>query len=426
MTAMSVTGSVTPPSPSHDSRLASQVAGLRSAAAVRERCEMVHRWVADGHSAHFTLDASRLDAVADYVADVTREAYPNLDIPYHSRWRHFSAGGIDRWKEVAESVGVHPLERARMAVDLVTVSVLVDAGAGHAWRYRELATGRSFTRSEGLAIASLDMFRAGAFSSASDRAYRVDDAALAQIDAATLARHFQADGGNPLVGLETRSALLRRLGGALAERADLFGRAPARPGNVVDYFVSIAGGNAISAATVLTTLLESLASIWPSGLTLRGVPVGDAGRHCAVRTGDDTDGIVPFHKLSQWLTYSLIEPLAAAGLNVERLDELTALPEYRNGGLLIDLGAIRLRTGIDPQLPRDVHSELIVEWRALTVALMDSLLDLVRDKLALNSTFTLPQMLQGGTWSAGRKIARALRPPEGPPPISVAADGTVF
>jgi hypothetical protein len=195
---------------------------------------------------------------------------------------------------------------------------------------------------------------------------------------------------------------------------------------VVDHFVSIASGNAIPAATVLATLLESLASIWPSGLTLRGIPIGDAGRHRAVRTGDDTDGIVPFHKLSQWLTYSLIEPLAAAGLNVERLDELTALPEYRNGGLLIDLGAIRLRTGIDPQLPRDVHSELIVEWRALTVALMDSLLDLVRGKLALNSTFTLPQMLQGGTWSAGRKIARALRPPQGPPPISVAADGTVF
>jgi hypothetical protein len=145
-----------------------------------------------------------------------------------------------------------------------------------------------------------------------------------------------------------------------------------------------------------------------------------------VRTGDDTDGIVPFHKLSQWLTYSLIEPLAAAGLNVERLDELTALPEYRNGGLLIDLGAIRLRAGIDPQLPHDVHSELIVEWRALTVALMDRLLDLVRDRLALGSAFTLPQMLQGGTWSAGRKVAHAMRPPEGLSPISVAADGTVF
>jgi uncharacterized protein DUF1688 len=423
---MSAIGSVTPPPPSPDSKPAPELAKLRSAAAVRERCKMVHRWVADGHSPYFTLDELRLDAVADYVADVTREAYPDLEIPYHSRWRHFSAGGIDRWKELAQSVPAHPLERARMAVDLVTVSVLLDAGAGNAWRYREMGTGLSFTRSEGLAIASLDMFRAGAFSSASDRPYRVDDVALARIDAATLARHFQADGANPLVGLDQRSALLRRLGGALAGRADLFGGAPARPGNLIDYFGSIAAGHSISAATVLTTVLESLASIWPSGLTLRGIPIGDAGRHRAVRTGDDTDGIVPFHKLSQWLTYSLIEPLAAAGLDVERLDELTALPEYRNGGLLIDLGAIRPRTKVDPQRGHDVHSELIVEWRALTVALMDRLLDLVRDKLALNATFTLPQMLQGGTWSAGRKIARALRPPEGPSPIPVAADGTVF
>ncbi|TMJ83759.1 MAG: DUF1688 family protein, partial [Alphaproteobacteria bacterium] len=120
------------------------------------------------------------------------------------------------------------------------------------------------------------------------------------------------------------------------------------------------------------------------------------------------------------------EPLEAAGLAVERLDELTALAEYRNGGLLIDLGVIRPRAAIDPRVQHDVASELIVEWRALTVVLLDTLLDLVRAKLGLDARFALPQLLQGGTWSAGRKIARALRPPEGPPPIAVAADGTVF
>src|SRR6516164_9026400 len=157
-----------------------------------------------------------------------------------------------------------------------------------------------------------------------------------------------------------------------------------------------------------------------------GCPVGDAGRHPAVRTGDATDGIVPFHKLSQWLAYSLIEPLEAAGLAVERLHELTALAEYRNGGLLIDLGAICPRAAIDPALRHDVGSELIIEWRALTVALMEPLVGLVREKLGLDSSFAMPQLLQGGTWSAGRKIAHALRPPNGPPPIAVEADGAVF
>ena len=403
---------------------APELARLRTAAAVRERCGMVQRWVADGRSPHFVLDQSRLEAVADYVADVTRAAYPDLVIPYHSRWRHFSAGGIDRWSKLAARSGADPIERARRAVDLATVSVLLDAGAGDAWRYREQAT--SFARSEGLAIASLDMFRAGGFSSAANDRPRVDHIALESIDGATLARHFQVDAGNPLVGLEQRSALLRRLGAALAERADLFGPAPARPGNLVDYFLSIADGKRLPASTVLATLLQGLASIWPSALVVDGFAVGDAGMHPAVRTGDQTDRIVPFHKLSQWLTYSLLEPLEHAGLAVERLDELTALPEYRNGGLLVDLGVIRSRQAIDPRLRHEVSSELIVEWRALTVALMDPVVDLVRAKLGLGAAFTMPHMLQGGTWSAGRKIALALRPPDGPSPLPVAADGTVF
>jgi Protein of unknown function (DUF1688) len=302
--------------------------------------------------------------------------------------------------------------------------VLLDAGAGEHWRYRE--GGLSFARSEGLAVASFDMLRAGAFSCDPDRPWRVDSIALAKIDAATLARHFQVDAGNPLIGLEQRSALLRRLGTALADRADLFGRAPARPGNLVDHFLATAPDRRMSASRLLATLLEGLCSIWPSALMVDGYPVGDAGRHPAVRTGDDSDGIVPFHKLSQWLAYSLIEPLKAAGLAVERIDELTALAEYRNGGLLIDLSVIRPHTPIDPRLQHDVASELIVEWRALTVVLLDALLDPVRAKLGLDASFAMPQLLQGGTWSAGRKIARALRPPQGPPPIAVAADGTVF
>jgi Protein of unknown function (DUF1688) len=411
------------PSPSRSEPLP-DLAKLNNAAAVRQRCGMVRRWVADGRSRYFTLDESCLEAVAAYVASVTREAYPDLKIPYHSRWRHFSAGGIDRWNELAARIDADATECARIAVDLAMVSVLLDAGAGEHWRYRE--GGLSFARSEGLAVASFDMFRAGAFSSDPGRPWRVDAVALAEIDAATLARHFQVDAGNPLIGLEQRSALLRRLGTTLADRADLFGRAPARPGNLIDYFHTIARERRIHASQLLATLLDGLSSIWPSALIVDGYPVGDAGRHPAVRTGDATDRIVPFHKLSQWLAYSLIEPLEWAGLAVEPFDELTALAEYRNGGLLIDLGVIRPRAAIDPRGQHEVASELIVEWRALTVALMDPLVDLVRAKLGLDASFAMPQLLQGGTWSAGRKIARALRPPEGSPPIAVAADGTVF
>jgi hypothetical protein len=404
----------------------SAVTKLNTAAAVRERCGMVRDWVAEGRSSHFALDEARLAAVAAYVADVTRESYPGLNIPDHSRWRHFAAGGVDRWNMLAGRIHEDAVERGRIAADLATVSVLLDAGAGDRWNYRERASGLSFARSEGLAVASFDMFRAGAFSSDPDRPWRVDAAALAKIDTATLAHHFQVDAENPLVGLEQRSTLLRRLGKALVERADLFGPAPARPGNLIDYFLATAGERCVSAAQLLTTLLDGLSSIWPSALMVDGRPIGDAGRHPAVHTGDGTDGIVPFHKLSQWLAYSLFAPLEAAALMIERPGELTALAEYRNGGLLIDLGAIRPRAAIDPLVRHEVASELIVEWRALTVALMDPLVDLVRASLGLGASFAMPQLLQGGTWNAGRKIARALRPADGAPPIAVAADGTVF
>ena len=270
------------------------------------------------------------------------------------------------------------------------------------------------------------MFGAGLFSSDADHPLRVDHAALVRIDAAALARHFQVDSDNPLVGLEQRRALLRRLGAAMAERPDLYGHTPARPGNLIDYLLTIADRRRISASFVLATLLESLSSIWPSGLTIDGFAVGDAGRPPALRTQHATHPNVPFPKLSQWLTYSLLEPLEAAGLGVERLDGLTALPEYRNGGLLVDLGVIRSRAAIDPMVRHEVSSELVVEWRALTVALMDPLVALVGTRLGLDSTFSMPQMLQGGTWSAGRKIAQSLRPPDGPSPIPIAADGTVF
>jgi hypothetical protein len=402
------------------------IARLRSAAAVRERCALVHRWVAEGRSPHFSLDESKLPRVADFVAEVTRVAYSDLKIPYHSRWRHFSVAGIDRWAALAAELKGDSVVRAAAAVDLATVSVLLDAGAGDAWHYREEATGLRLARSEGLAVASLEMFRGGLFSSDPDQPCRVDSVALASLEAPVLAQHFQVSATNPLIGVEQRATLLRRLGRALADRPELFATAPARPGHLVDHFLSMSRDRSVAAATLLATVLDALSSIWPAGFMVNGFPLGDAGRHPAVRSGDVTDGIVPFHKLSQWLTYSLLEPLATAGVRVHGVDGLTALAEYRNGGLLIDLGVIRPRATFDLQTRHEVQSEPIVEWRALTVALIERLLEPVRARLKLDASFTLPNLLEGGTWSAGRRIALQLRPPNGPPPIAVAADGTVF
>jgi len=410
------------------SRAAPELLALRSAVAVRERCADVYRFVADGQSPHFALDSGRIDPIADYVATVTRENYPDLRIPFHSRWRHFAAGGRDRWASLAGRLAAATaLERARTAIDLATISVLLDAGAGTVWRYREPAAGQLYARSEGLAVASFDMFSAGLFSSDPAWPLQADAAALQKLEEANLARGFQVAGNNPLVGLAQRVSLLNRLGHALEARPDLFGAKPARPGHLLTHFMQVVPDRRIAAAQILATLLDGLSSIWPSGLVVDGIALGDVGRHPAIRSGDRSDGLVPFHKLSQWLAYSLIEPVETGGLVVTALDGLTGLPEYRNGGLFIDLGVIRPRAPLGAGAPHTVASELVVEWRALTVALMDRLLGPVREKLGVDAaTFPLARMLQGGTWAAGRKIAHALRPPDGPPPVALVADGTLF
>ena len=379
----------------------SPAAALLSTTAIRERCSNIATAVAQGRSRYFRVDRTRLDACARRVADVTRKRYPDLTIPYHSRWRHFEAGGIDRKSQMPDSPHVH--------VDLTVVSVLLDAGAGPGWSYVERETGKRFTRSEGLGIATLRAFEQGVFTAERDP-FRVDASALAAIDAAKLGAVFQVRADNPLVGLDTRVALLKRLGAALAGQ---------RPSVVFDRLHA----SEVNASAILRVLLELLGPIWLTGSELDGVPLGDTWRHPFAGGDGETKGWVPFHKLSQWLAYSLFEPFEWAGVRVTDRDALTALPEYRNGGLLLDTGVLELRNDGEAVIAWDVGSELVVEWRALTVALIDELAPLVRAQLD-RSDLPLACILEGGTWAAGRELAAELR--GGDPPLAIRSDGTVF
>jgi hypothetical protein len=390
---------------------------LLTAAAVRDRCGVVFAAAECGETRHFRLVMMRLDEVVRRVVEITRRRYPDLDVPYHSRWRHFSAGGVDRAAQVAP--GADPEEAARARIDLAVVSVLLDAGAGARWRFQEAETGQILSRSEGLAVASLRAMQSGLFSADPAEPWRADAGALSRITSEALAGAFQHAAGNELTGIEGRAALLRRLGEVCTGHPALFGTA-GRPGNLHDYWA--ARREKLTAPEILRTLLWLIGPIWPGRISLAGVPLGDCGPHPAV----PGDGLVPFHKLSQWLTYSLVEPLETAGLPVAEIDRLTGLAEYRNGGLFIDCGVIEPR---DPALlrrPLDPQSEPVVEWRALTVALLDRLASPVRERLGKTADeFPLARVLEGGSWAAGREIARERRP-DGAPPLTVVSDGTLF
>jgi hypothetical protein len=413
---------------------------LRAPATIRARCGAIAAMVARGDSAHFTLDRKQMPALAQRVAALTRERFPTLDVPFHSRWRHFEIGGIDRKAELdAKLNGRSQVATARSRIDLALISVLLDAGAGNRWSYRERESGQTFARSEGLAVASFRAFMAGRFSSDAGDPWRVDAKALAAIDARVLAEVFQVSLDNPLVGLEGRVTLLHRLAEALRAQPQVF-TALGQPGHLFDALTHhrhapdlhhhhpkrAVTHHQVGAARVLGLLLDSFSGIWPSGQSLNGTPIGDVWPHPAAG-GDGLDaGWVPFHKLSLWLAYSLLEPFQWAGVQVHDVNALTGLPEYRNGGLLIDAGVIVPRDANYAQHAVKPSDTWTIEWRALTVSLLDELAPLVRSLLVVDEArFPLACLLEGGTWAAGRAIA-AERRDGGPPPVVVASDGTVF
>ena len=390
---------------------------LLTAAAVRERCGIVFAAAERGNTRHFRFDPRRLDDAVERVAATTRRRYPDLAVPFHSRWRHLAAGGLDRTAVVAPDVD--PAEKTRARLDLAIVSVLLDAGAGPHWHYREAATGLLLARSEGLAVASLRAMQAGLFSADPASPWRADAAALAAVSTARLGEAMQHAPDNPLAGLEGRVALLRRVGEVITGQPEVFG-SPARLGALYDFWLPQRSD--LSAPETLRLLLRAFGPIWPGRLTIDGVPLGDCGRHSAV----PGDRIVPFHKLSQWLVYSLIEPLADAGFTITDIDGLTGLAEYRNGGLFLDCGAIVPCGDKLTCRPLDPMSEAVVEWRALTIGLLDRLAERVRKRFSVTSAeFPLAKVLEGGSWAAGREIA-AERRPDGGPPLQVVSDGTLF
>lgn len=392
---------------------------LLSAEAVRETTKKVYDLALAGKT-HFSVDLSKLDNVTEYVLAVINDNYPDGNIPFHSRWGHFRAGGIDRSVELNKLIqNTDPIEAARVKLDLVITSVLLDAGAGDKWNYLEKLTGKSYSRSEGLGVASFHSFIAGDFSSAGSLV--ADSSGLKNYSVEKLTNSFQVTDLNPLEGLEGRAKLIQKLG-EVVEDSKYFPLK--RPGSIIDYLLRD-NSKTICATEILQAVLYGLGAIWPSRLKEEGVDLGDVWHYPAL--GEyGPESLVCIHKLSQWLTYSLIEPIIEAGIQVDGVEKLTGLAEYRNGGLLVDSGLLTLR---DESLLKDSHSPsstLIIEWRALTVQLLDLIGEKVQKKLGKDaSDFPLAKVLEGGTWWAGRKIAKENRG-NLLPPISIKSDGTVF
>ncbi len=413
LSATKMTGTSSSPTPGAASDL---VAWLRTPEAVRARATALCGRATAGESDAFRVHRDRLADVTKEVRAVIDETPPGRP---HGRMRHFDAGGVPRSLELdARLREVDADERARAKIDLVVTSVLLDAGAGDTWTFFD--GGVRLSRSEGLAVASLRLFVSGALSGAGARP-RCDADGLRRVTSRSLGEAFQVSADNQLVGVDGRAHLLRALGDACRARPDVFGE-EARPGHLLDWARARSSRATIPARELLGAVLECLSPIWPGRVELAGQNLGDVWPHPALGRGPDA--LVPFHKLSQWLTYSLVEPFAEAGLRVTELEALTVLPEYRSGGLLLDTGALEL---VDPAAAGRLHTPaepLIVEWRALTVALYDEIVPSLREAAASKTTCA-PGLVELAIWTAGRRLAHR-RCPNGTPPLAVESDGTVF
>lgn len=391
---------------------------LLSPLAIRQSAEKIFELTQSGQT-HFQYHPDKFNHVVDYVVEVIQSNYPTLEIPFHSRWGHFRVGGIDRVKTLeAKLSGADKMDVARTKLDLVITSVLLDAGAGATWSYHEQSSGKNFSRSEGLGVASFYLFMEGHLSDNKNKPYQATSEGLKNLSQSTLEKAFQVSEKNPLIGVQGRLSLLKNLGQVVADKKDLF--PGARPGGLVDY-LHHRYGKKITGPQVLRAVLDGLGEIWPGRVKVAGVNLGDIWSYSKV-----PGGLAAFHKLSQWMSYSLMEPLMEAGFELTEVEKLTGLAEYRNGGLLLDLGLITLK---DAKLIEQSHrpdSELIIEWRGLTVSLLDRIGTHVRKKLnKTDAEFPLAKVLEGGTWWAGRKAAKALRA-DSSPPLKIDSDGTVF
>lgn len=235
---------------------------LRSIYAVRERSKYVFVKAKRNQLAHFTVDLSKFNDTATYlvsiinvsVHDISLEGcsiirapllctdspffqrdfkYNYQAIPPHGRWLHFEAGGRPRVEQLLATwpSSIDNQERTRRLIDLFLVSVLLDAGAGTKWSYKSKESGKMYRRSEGLAIASLEMFKAGYFSSNPDEPCQVDAAGLRTLTMEKLGTGLQVSDANPIIGLEGRAGLITRLGEAL-DNSGIWGRI-GRPGNML-------------------------------------------------------------------------------------------------------------------------------------------------------------------------------------------------
>lgn len=363
---------------------------LRTTLAVRARCRRLLAHTRSAGSPWFALDDDALAAAARGLASAQPLHAHRAQVPLPSVWRLLESGGIDRRRALEALLRTLPeANRTHARIDLATVAVLLSAGAEAMVRYAEPATGRVLSGPAGWAVATLHAFKAGLFSSDPMRPFQADALGLRGVITDRLAQAFQAQDGRAHHEISRRAILLRRLGELLSEQPEVFGD-EGRPAGVFDIIVSPYGHGIphtadADAHDILSQLLTSLADLWPGGSAIGGVALGDCWQHRALQGEGPAEGWIPLHATLQWLACSLLEPFFWGGVQVRGIAGLTVPAHRPLGRWMLEQGLLRLRDTQAAAHRWHPADQIIVEWRALSLALFDDLCERVRATRSLGA-----------------------------------------
>lgn len=340
------------------------------------------------------------------VLETTKQTYPEFQIPPYGVWRLFEAGNVDRWSALASAREFQTAdELLASAADLAILTVYMDVSTPSDWSYKDTMAGTVVIGRQATALAAINMFAAGSFSSDPVDPFRVDADALIRLDIDELASGLQWNSEENATLLRNLQRHLKRFGEALALRADLFGEGETtRPGNLL-VKLGNEGWGSVDATVILDRLLQSLAPLWEGGSVKGDVSFGDSFDYGA-NSGPDGSLTVPFHSTAQEMVYSLVEPLAWAGFEVDELEALSAPSDAVHTALFVQSGVLVFKNE-ERDLPSEQAINRMIEIRAVTVALTDQLADLLRKELKVEAgQLPLSCVLEGGTSRAGKAILR--------------------
>ncbi|MEM9633187.1 MAG: DUF1688 family protein [Pseudomonadota bacterium] len=371
---------------------------------VRRKAHELLDQAVSGALSHMEVDLSGLQKVLVTVLEATKETYPDFHIPPYGVWRDFEAGGIDRWGALASAREFQTAEEMlASSADLAVLACFMKTRTPENWVFKDPMTGTETSGSEASALSAFHMFAAGSFSSELSDPYRVDAETLIRLDIEELASGLQWSLQDDANLLEAMQRHLKRLGEALALRPDLFSEDDViRPGLLATCLAKESEG-AASAEQLLDKLLEALAPAWEGGAQSDDITFGDSFRLSSA-SGAGNDGIIPFHMSAQEMVYSMVEPFAWAGLEVDSLSALTAPADIAHVALFADTGVLKVRD-TDQELTPDEALDRMIELRAVGSALTEKLADRLREELEVPAEqLPLTCILEGGTSRAGNRI----------------------